>query len=173
QFSVQKNPAPAVEAVSPMVDLNCRCGQLVSLFCTPRQGVQPSIDRSGRSSPVVKVRPAEANHWAEGPLPSKRGQTWHDLGIRLEFQTLGTGRLLILVDHERSGKSHIVISKLPSAGLAISRSGEGPPTQHQHVSTATEKLVNVRPNLLWERRAVREYQQTSRRGCQHARQLLR
>src|SRR5262249_42353215 len=172
QFSVQENPASAVEAVSSVVDLNCRRRQFVPFFCAPGERVQTSIDRSRRSIPVVKIRSAETNHRAEGAFPCKRTEPRHDIRIRLELQTFGAGRNLILVNHERSRESHAVIAKLPYAALTVCRPCKRPAAQHQQVSAATQKLVNVGPNLFRERGPVRKNEDTSLRGSEQGRQLL-
>src|SRR5206468_549526 len=103
-----ENPPALVKSVSQVVDLDDGSSQLAATFDAPDNRVHPGVNRPGRTSAMVQVNRAQSNHRAEALLPCKFGYLHRQVRILLKFQPAGTGRLLILVDHQRSCETHAV-----------------------------------------------------------------
>ncbi len=121
EFGIYENPAPAVETVSVVIDLEDGRRQLAAIFDAPGERVETRVDGAGGTAAVVEIHRAQPDYGTEGSLPLEGGKLQSELGIRLELQSPGAGSVLILVDHEGTDEADTVVTKMPAFGIADRR----------------------------------------------------
>src|SRR5208337_3574048 len=91
----------------------------------------------------------------------------------LKQQTIGAGRLLVLIDHERTNETHAVVAKTPLSVVAICGASEGHSAQHQKIASAAQEVFDCGPSLFRKSGAVGKNQKASGRCGQKIGDLIR
>ena len=143
-----------------MVDHNGGSSQLAAIPYrdAPCECVEARIDGASRSSTMIEIHGAQANYGAESASPGEARQLQRQVGIRLKLQSVGTGSGLVLVNHQSAREPDTIVAELPTGGVVIRGTCEGPAAQHQQVASVLEEGEDLWPGRFGKCRTVRQYQ---------------
>jgi hypothetical protein len=125
----------------------------VAVFDAPGERVETGVEEPAapprwyRSTALRRITGLKAR-------PTRTREAARDFGIGLEFQAVGAGSVLVLVDHQRTDAAHAVIAEMPAAAVAIGGARERHPAEDQQIASAIEELLDGGPCVFGKGGAV-------------------